>query len=252
VHGGRTSTRTTRRGTLARLILRASGLPSLAPVVVAPEREAVLHGLADRVEAGDGDAAVGTPLAKIDFLRWLTARRDVLFHGSARSDLEALEPIRLSRDTTEFGNQQAVYATDDPVWAIYFAILRRDSPFGTRNASMGVAGSDVYPRWYTFSLLPPIDLPARFGPGSLYVLPRAPFRSEPPQLGLIDTAQWVSTESVRPLARLDVGPGDFPFLRLVGPYSEREPMLLTMLRTAARNLTGRGRAKPPPAEVRRS
>ncbi|HSC74028.1 MAG TPA: hypothetical protein VLB89_07665 [Gaiellaceae bacterium] len=237
---------------LAQLILRASGLPSLQPVVVDSATEAVLHGIADRLEGGEGDALLEAPLATVDFLRWLTDRRDVLFHGSSRGDLETLEPIRLSRDTTTFGDQQAVYASNDPVWAIYFAILRRDAQFSTRNASMGVAGAGVYPRWYTFALLPPADPQARFGRGSLYVLPRAPFRPEPPQLGVLDTAQWVSPEPVHALVRIDVGPDDFPFLQSVGPYNEREPMLFTMVRAAVRNRSGRGRTGPPPAAVRRS
>ena len=236
---------------LAPLLLRGSGLPSLQPVAVEPEAEESLHRIADRLEAGDGEAVESAPLAKVELLRWLTERRDVLFHGSARSDIETLKPIRLSRDSTEFGNQQAVYATDDPVWAIYFAILRRDAPFGTRNGSIAVAGSEVYPRWYSFSLLPPIDPDARFGPGWLYVLPRGPFRPEPPLLGVFDTAQWVSIEPVRPFVRIDVAPTDFPFLDAVGPYSEREPVLFTILRAAVRNRTGRGRANPPPAAVRR-
>ena len=192
------------------------------------------------------------PLTRVEFLRWLTERRGVLFHGSGRNDLERLEPIRLSRDTTEFGNQQAVYASDDPVWAMYFAILRRDAPYGTRNCSLGVVGSGIYPRRYMFSLLPPVDPKLRFGPGWLYVLPRGPFRPEPPQLGVFDTAQWVSTERVEPIVRLDVAPEDFPFLDAVGPYSEREPMLFTLLRAALRDRIGRGRAHPPPAAVRRS
>ncbi len=137
------------------------------------------------------------------------------------------------------------------MWAIYFAILRRDAPFGTRNGSMGVAGAGVYPRWYSFSIRPPIDPETRFGPGSLYLLPRAPFRPEPPLLGVIDTAQWVSPKPVRSFVRIDVAPDDFPFLDAVGPYSERERMLFTLLRAALRNRTGRGRADPPPAAVRR-
>lgn len=191
-------------------------------------------------------------MPKIELLRWLTERRAVLFHGSARDDIQLLEPIRRSRDSTEFGNQQAVYASDDPVWAIYFAILRRDKPFGTRNGSMSVAGAGVYPRWYNFSLRPLFDPETRFGPGSLYVLPRAPFRPEPPLLGTIDTAQWVSMGPVRPFVRIDVAPDDFPFLDAVGPYSEREPMLFTMLRASFRSRTGRRRANPPPAPVRRN
>jgi hypothetical protein len=258
VRGARTSIRTTETGlgraqrSLAELILRASGLPSLEPVTVAPDVDAALHAIADRVARGDGAAVEDVPLAKVDFLRWLTENREVLFHGSSRCDLESLEPIRLSRDTTEFGNQQAVYATNDPVWAIYFAILRRHAPFGTRNGSIAVAGRGTYPRRYGFSLRPPLDPETRFGPGSLYVLPRRPFRPEPPLLGVLDTAQWVSLEPVRPVARLDVTPEDFPFLHAIGTHSEREPMLFTMVRAALRNRTGRGRASPPPASVRRS
>ena len=226
----------------------------MQPVVVEPGTEATLRACADALLAGDAEAISAAPIAKVPFLRWLTERRAVLFHGSARSDLERLEPIRLSRDTTEFGNQQAVYASDDPVWAMYFAILRRDAPYGTRNCSLGVAGSGVYPRRYMFSLRPSVDPATRFAPGWLYVLPRGPFRPEPPQLGVIDTAQWVSTERVEPIVRIEVVPEDFPFLHAVGSYSEREPMLFTMLRAALRNRRSRGRrrADPPPASVRRT
>jgi hypothetical protein len=240
VRGGRTSTRTTDtplKRSLAQRILRASGLPSLEPVVVEPEAEVPLRGIADRLEAGDGEAIRDAPLPKVELLRWLTQRRDVLFHGSARRDIETLVPIRRSRDTTEFGNQQAVYASNDPVWAIYFALLRRDTPFGTRNCTIGIVEAGVYPRWYAFSLRPRLDPETRFGPGSLYVLPRGPFRPEPPLLGVIDTAQWVSPERVEPIVRIDVELDDFPFLRLVGPYFEWEPTLVTIVRSAARNRT---------------
>jgi hypothetical protein len=251
VRGARTSIRATEAGvgrakrSLAGWILRASGLPSLGAVTVAPDVDAALRTIADRVAGGDGDAVEEAPLAKVDFLRWLTENRDVLFHGSSRRDLESLEPIRLSRDTTEFGNQQAVYATNDPVWAIYFAILRRHAPFGTRNGSIAVVGYGTYPRRYGFSLLPPIDPETRFGPGSLYVLPRRPFRPEPPLLGVLDTGQWVSLEPVRTVARIEVTPEDFPFLHTIGTHSAREPMLFTMLRAALRNRTGRGRGGRP-------
>lgn len=79
-------------------------------------------------------------------------REDVLFHGSGSDDLDVLEPIRRSRDTTQFGDQQAVYATSDPVWAMYFALLRRGRPFSTRNGSIGMSSGELYPRWYFFCL----------------------------------------------------------------------------------------------------
>lgn len=224
---------------IARRILRLSGLPSLQPVRTDAAAEDGLARIADRLEAGDADAVEDVPLPRVEFLRWLAERRRVLFHGSGRDDLEALNPIRLSRDTTEFGDQQAVFATSDPVWAIYFAVLRRHRPFGTRNGSLGIAGGQVYPRWYHFSIRRPLDTATRFGPGSLYVLPRAPFTAEPPYRGVFDTAQWVSPSPVRPLARIDVTPNDFPFLNSVVSHRDRDPGFFVYVRTIARHRSAR-------------
>ena len=141
--------------------------------------------------------------------RALVERGDVLFHGSQSGDLERLEPIRLSTDATKFGNQQAVYATSDPVWATYFAILRRGK-YSTRNASLGIVGGNLFPRWYYFSITRP-DGGENFAPGSLYVLPRKTFVRQKPLLRFIDTAQWVSHTAVPILERIDVTPADFPF-----------------------------------------
>ena len=156
-----------------------------------------------------------------------------MFHGSARDDLDVLEPIRRSRDSTEFGDQQAVYATSDPVWATYFAILRRGRPFSTRNGSIGMAEGALYPRWYFFSLRGGHD-DKPFADGWVYVLPRAGFTPEPPLAGGLDTAQWVSSSAVRPIERIAVEPADFPFRRLVVTHREREPMFVTWLRAGVR------------------
>jgi hypothetical protein len=215
-----------------RLLLLA-GLPSLAVPRVDGTVLPALGAAADRLLAGDPAGMETLPVPRVEFLRWLADNRPVLFHGSSREDLELLEPIRLSRDTTEFGDRQAVYGTSDPVWAIYFATLRRGKPFSTRNGSLGLAGSCVYPRWYFFSVNSPTRTTG-FGSGSLYVLPRSGFIPQPPLLDVIDTAQWVSTEPVRPFVRLDVAPDDFPFRRQVVTHFEREPMLMTMVRAGLR------------------
>jgi hypothetical protein len=223
---------------VTRLLLRATGLPSLQPVAVDDATEAELEAIADRFEAGDASAIADAPLPRIEFLRWLADRRDVLFHGSSRDDLGVLEPIRLSTDVTEFGNQQAVYATSDPVWAIYFAILRRHAPFGTRNGTMGLTDA-VYPRWYFFTVRRPFDRLGRFGPGSLYVLPRRSFVEQAPLYGSLRSAQWVSRSAVRPLVRIEVTPDDFPFLDVIGSHREREPILFSVSRTAAKHRLSR-------------
>jgi hypothetical protein len=220
------------RASFARHVLRVLGLPTIAPPDVDPDTEARFRTLADHLEVGDAELLNGIPV--LPFLQWLAQARGLLFHGSVRDDLDVLEPIRFSRDETPFGDQQAVYASSDPVWAIYFATLRRDNGFhGTRNASLGIAGEELYPRWYFFSLNEGALGEGRFGPGTIYAVRRQPFRAEPPEYGVLDSAHWVAPEPVRPLFRLAVDPADFPFVDLVVAHRPREPMFATMLRAAA-------------------
>ncbi len=169
--------------------------------------------------------AVGT------VLQWLAQTRPLLFHGSRRGDLDVLEPIRLSTDATEFGNQQAVFATSDPVWAIYFATLERGSGFhSTRNGSLGVPGRP-YPRWYFFSHNREAIREGRFGDGWVYVVPRDSFRAE--RIGLFDAAHWASIDPIMPVARVPVSAADFPFAASIGTHRDSDRMLSTLLRAAA-------------------
>lgn len=208
--------------------LSLARLPSLPPPVVDPATEARFELAADELLTS-GAAAVPEP--RLDFLRWLAEHRAVVFHGSPRSDLLELSTERKSRDSTAWGNQQAVYASTDPVWAIYFACLRRDGSWtGTRNGSMGRAGGPLYPRRYFFLHNQGSASPDRFGPGSLYLLPPETFVADQPLAGAIDTAHLVSHEPVEPLARLDVTPEDFPFRDRVGYYRDGEPNWISLLR----------------------
>jgi hypothetical protein len=203
-------------------------LPSLSPPVVTPEAEARFALVADELLAG---GTVTLPEPRLDFLRWLAEHRPLVFHGSPRDDLRELSTERRSSDTTAWGNQEAVYASTDPVWAIYFACLRRDRGWsGTRNGSMGLAGGPLYPRRYCFLHNRGSASPDRFGPGSLYLLSPETFVADEPLAGAIDTAHLVSYEPVRPLARLDVTPADFPFRDRVRYYRDGEPGWASLLR----------------------
>jgi hypothetical protein len=208
--------------------LHLARLPSLPPPVVDPETEARFAAGADALLAGE---PVRVPEPRLDFLRWLAENRPVVFHGSPRDDLQELSTERRSRDTTAWGNQQAVYASTDPVWAIYFACLRRDRGWtGTRNGSMGLAGGPLYPRRYFFLHNRGSASPDRFGAGSLYLLSPVGFVADEPLAGAIDTAHLVSREPVRPLARVDVTPADFPFRDRIRYYREGEPNWFSLLR----------------------
>ncbi len=212
----------------ALLVFLRLRLPSLGPVVVDADTEAEFDAAADALLGGE---PTELPARRLDFLRWLAENRAVVFHGSPRGALSELSTERKSTDTTQWGNQQAVYASSDPVWAVYFACLRRDGGWtGTRNGSMGAAGGPLYPRLYFFVHNRGSRSPDRFGHGSLYLLPPDTFVADAPLLGGIDTAHLVSHVPVKPLARIDVTPEDFPFRDRVGYYRPREPLLLTLFR----------------------
>jgi hypothetical protein len=208
--------------------LRLARLPMLPPPSVDPDAEARFSAVADELLAGE---AVTVPEPRLDFIRWLAQSRPVVFHGSPRDDLSVLSTERKSRDATAWGNQQAVYASTDPVWAIYFACLRRDGGWkGTKNGSMGKAGGPLYPRRYFFLHNRGSASPDRFGPGSLYLLSPSTFVADEPLAGAIDTAHLVSREPVKPLARLDVTPDDFPFVDRIRYYRDGEPNWVSLFR----------------------
>jgi hypothetical protein len=208
--------------------LRLARLPSLPPPAVGHEAEAMFAAAADELLAGK---TVTLPRPRLDFLRWLAENRPVVFHGSPRDDLRELSTERRSRDTTAWGNQQAVYASTDPVWAIYFACLLRDGGWtGTRNGSLGLVGGPLYPRRYFFLHNRGSASPDRFGSGSLYLLSPRTFVADEPLAGVIDTAHLVSHEPVRPLARIDVTPDDFPFRDRIRYYRDGEPSWVSLLR----------------------
>lgn len=214
--------------TLLLLYMRLARLPSLPSSVVVAAAESEFSSAADPLLAGD---AVSIPEPRLDFLRWLAENRGVLFHGSPRDDLTELSTERQSRDSTAWGDQEAVYASSDPVWAIYFACLRRDRGWsGTRNGSLGAPGGPLYPRRYFFLHNHGSASPDRFGPGSLYLLPPDTFVADAPLAGVLDTAHLVSRVPVRPLARIDVTPEDFPFRERIGYFRKREPVWISLFR----------------------
>ena len=59
------------------------------------------------------------------FLSILAERREIAFHGTGDPNIESFEP-REPIDFAPFGHQKAVFATTDPIWAMYYAIVDRD------------------------------------------------------------------------------------------------------------------------------
>ena len=58
------------------------------------------------------------------FLCGVADRRRIAFHGTGDSGIESFEPRR-PVDLAPFGDQEAVFATSDPIWAMFYAIVDR-------------------------------------------------------------------------------------------------------------------------------
>lgn len=186
-------------------------------------------------------AAGAVPLGTLDppapaftYLSWLAAHQPVLFHGTKRGALTELGTARESSDVSVFGNQQAVFASDDPVWAMFFAVVNRGPALTSmRNGSVSTVGSPDR-RHYYFSVNERPGDDAVLGPGWIYVLPRAGFRAEPAHFGVLYTSHWVSERLVRPLFRIAVSEADFPFAPRIGRHHPEESMLRTLWKARRR------------------
>lgn len=181
---------------------------------------ALFDELLETVTAESSGAAIDydLPAPKWQFLCYAADRGGYVLHGSGKGDIDEFEP-RQPIDLTDFGNQLAVYAASDGLWAMYFAIVDRDRYVKTLyNACYRIGPAEYGPfgePYYFFSINEDALDHEPWRTGTVYLLPADGFRQEPP-IAVAD--QWVSShqmassEPVRPVARMQVGPEDFPLL----------------------------------------
>jgi len=77
------------------------------------------------IASGDGPMVEVEPALRWQFLCHLADARGFVLHGSGDSGIDVFEP-RQAVDLSAFGNQKAVYAAGDGIWAMFFAIVDRD------------------------------------------------------------------------------------------------------------------------------
>jgi hypothetical protein len=189
------------------------------PAALEPAHIADFDALLDRVQArADGsEIAYTLPAPKWAFLSHAADRRGLAMHGSGDGGIVEFEP-RQSNDLSDFGNQKAVYAAADGIWAMFFAIADRDRyGLSVINACIRLVdtGGAVHGPFYVFSVSRQALSQRPWRTGTVYLLPRAGFVKQPylPFSDLqVEIAQLASFSPVRPLARLTVTPDDFPFL----------------------------------------
>ncbi|NJD59040.1 MAG: hypothetical protein C3F13_17190 [Anaerolineales bacterium] len=165
------------------------------------------------------------PIPKWQFLCYLADQWGVVLHGTGDAGIKVFEP-RPSSDLTEFGAQTAVYAAGDGLWAMFFAILdRKHYRMTTSNACIRLvdeAGQMSEPR-YVFSISQPALIQQPWRKGMVYLLPGENFVNQPDlRFGPYEVRipQLASLVPVRPFAKLEVTPEDFPFLKKIRGIDE--------------------------------
>jgi hypothetical protein len=164
------------------------------------------------------------PVPKWQFLCHLADVHGLALHGSGDPNIEVFEP-RQANDLGTFGNQKAVYAAGDGIWAMFFAIVDRARVASVTNACFRLVGADgtVGEPLYLFSVSQSA-LPSKpWRRGTVYVLPKESFVTEEPlRFGELEARipHLASFEPVTPLARISVVPEDFPFLAQIRGHDD--------------------------------
>jgi hypothetical protein len=164
------------------------------------------------------------PWPKYELLHYLVERRGLLLHGSNRATVRRLEP----RDQGDFEGKpvRAVFATDDEIWPIYFAVVDRSLVRGLANDCIHVRRDGVRRSRYLFAITgDPADA-GSWTTGAVYAVRRRTFVQQP------QPREWLSPVAVEPVCAVAVDPGDFPFVGDVLTFAVGETMARIHLRHA--------------------
>ena len=173
------------------------------------------------------------------FLCGVADLRRIAFHGTGDAGIESFEP-RQPVDHAPFGDQKAVFATSDPIWSMFYAIVDRDRYETTLNNGCIVlldsGGRPGTPHYY-FSVGRDALQERPWRDGYVYLLPADSFVEQPPGVyggHAARVPQLASPVPVAPFARLRVSPGDFPYLAQIrGHEDERLAEYAQAVMTAA-------------------
>ena len=166
------------------------------------------------------------PCPKWQFLTYLCQSKPLVLHGSQNLHIEGVEP-RKAQDIKAYSNQNAIYATTDGIWVIYFAIIdrRRLNPLSLFNSCLHIhlTPEQVLGPYYFFSITHSALSQNPWCTGAVYILPRASFEQEPAQQvqGVqVTFPHWISPVKASPRAKLQVSAADFPFLAQVHGHDD--------------------------------
>ena len=132
-------------------------------------------------------------------------------------------------DVRSCSNQNAIYATTDGIWSIFFAVVDRKNfqPLSLFNSCLiiRVSSQNVRGLLYFFSITHSALIQQPWCNGMVYILRRDGFIQEAAQQvsdAEIVFPHWYSSQPTIPIARLAVQPSEFPFLRQVHGHNDRK------------------------------
>jgi len=205
---------------LYRIERRASPIPPIRRVMqsFSPDEQSAFDDLFASTMRLGSNSLIDYQLAypKVDFLNYLCDWRGYVAHGSPLKDLAVLQPLRLTKDSSEFGNRQQIFCSPDAIWALWFAILDKTKLHVTENGCVRVGSGQRRVKYYHFDLPAGCKSPPPFTEGMVYIANAKEFPEHRhyPMLDWLDAEieEWGSANPVTPLAKLPVKPEDFPYL----------------------------------------
>lgn len=205
-------------------------------MVFSPEEQDAYDRLLNRISTASAVPTTITyqlPYPKYRFLSYASLSDRYIYHGSNLKDIELFEP----RPQTLYSGRmvQAVFATADPIWPVFYAILDRNKARGSiRNACLEHQGKRYHFYSLSQSMLTGLDV---WTDGMIYFLPRDRFRRVGHGAVMFD--EWICEQPVVPLAKLPVTAEDFLYRHKVSTHREQESLIATYLKYKWRTRKGR-------------
>ncbi|CAM5194571.1 hypothetical protein UACE39S_03786 [Ureibacillus acetophenoni] len=208
---------------LANLLLRLLfyRLPNIT--INKDEEELFNHLFNTAIKKPDKLIEYNLSIPKYKFFHYLSNAKPVIFHGSNHLSIDSFEPREQTLYNGKLAN--AIFATKDPIWPVFFAILDKKKIVGNfRNGSLTANGQKSY---HFYSLTKQTKSNEPWTSGMVYILPEESFSYL--GKGAIQFNEWISNEPVSPLAKIAVKPDDFYFLHKVATHQSNESIIKSWL-----------------------
>ncbi|WP_025028922.1 hypothetical protein [Caldalkalibacillus mannanilyticus] len=157
---------------------------------------------------------------KYHFIKYMSQTGKFVFHGSNNHDIEIFEP----REQTLYNNKltKAIFASTDPIWPIFYAVLRRDNVVASfRNGCLVHRNQ----RYHYYSLNQSTIRNDPWTEGMLYILPNQTFFKS--GNGRVQFDEWISHEPVAPIGKIPVSVDDFFYHNKVSVHKDGESLWKT-------------------------